>query len=155
MKMLKGIVAFEVHVDDLRGKMKQSQSRSCAERQRAIEALGGGRPDTNEALISVCMRRERSNRRAALVSCSVERVEFGRADRGRRASRIMGALQRAGEIPNQTGSGYAERACEIGVIWIDVFENAVPDLGDPAFPSELERNQMILVRHGIQVLPAG
>jgi transcriptional regulator len=60
MKMLKGIVAFEVRVDDLQGKKKLSQNRSEAEQERIMESLGGS-TDTNEAMISEYMRLESGN----------------------------------------------------------------------------------------------
>ena len=62
MKMRKGIVAFEGRVDELQGKKKLSQNRSDAERERIIEALAKS-TDTDEALISEYMRRERGNHR--------------------------------------------------------------------------------------------
>lgn len=57
MKMLNGIVAFEVRVDDLQGKKKLSQNRSEAERERIMDALGRS-GDRNEQLISEYMGRE-------------------------------------------------------------------------------------------------
>lgn len=60
LKMLKGIVAFEIRVDDLQGKKKLSQNRSDAEQERIIEALGKS-SDTNEVLISEYMGRKKGN----------------------------------------------------------------------------------------------
>lgn len=54
-KMLKGIVAFEVLVDDLQGKKKLSQNRSETEQARIIETLSKS-TDVNENLIAAYMK---------------------------------------------------------------------------------------------------
>ncbi|NDC77554.1 MAG: FMN-binding negative transcriptional regulator [Chitinophagia bacterium] len=58
MKMLKGIVAFEVKVSELQAKKKLSQNRSEAERDRIINALSAS-SDTNETAIAAFMERDR------------------------------------------------------------------------------------------------
>lgn len=58
MKMLKGIVAFEVKVSELQAKKKLSQNRSEAERDRIIDALSAS-SDTNETDIAAFMDRDR------------------------------------------------------------------------------------------------
>jgi len=58
MKMLKGIVAFEVKVGELQAKKKLSQNRSEAERDRIIDALSAS-ADTSESAIAAYMERDR------------------------------------------------------------------------------------------------
>jgi transcriptional regulator len=53
-KMMKGIVAFEIVVDDLQGKQKLSQNRSAVERDNIINSLDKS-PDTNESEIAKYM----------------------------------------------------------------------------------------------------
>ncbi|MGF7072561.1 FMN-binding negative transcriptional regulator [Mucilaginibacter sp. R-33] len=53
-RMMKGIVAFEIIVDDLQGKQKLSQNRSETERENIINALGKS-TDTTEAEIGKYM----------------------------------------------------------------------------------------------------
>ncbi|SDD33284.1 negative transcriptional regulator, PaiB family [Mucilaginibacter pineti] len=53
-KMMKGIVAFEIVVDDLQGKQKLSQNRTAVERENIISALGKS-DDTNEQDIAKYM----------------------------------------------------------------------------------------------------
>ena len=53
-KMMKGIVAFEIVVDDLQGKQKLSQNRSALERDNIINSLDKS-PDTNESEIAKYM----------------------------------------------------------------------------------------------------
>lgn len=60
MKMLKGIVAFEVKVSDLQAKKKLSQNRSDTERDRIIDALASS-SDKNESTIAAYMERDRRN----------------------------------------------------------------------------------------------
>jgi len=55
-RMMKGIVAFEIIVDDLQGKQKLSQNRTEVERKNIIEALGKS-GDTIEAEIGKYMSR--------------------------------------------------------------------------------------------------
>lgn len=55
-RMMKGIVAFEIIVDDLQGKQKLSQNRSEAERDRIIKSLSNS-VDTVEAEIGKYMSR--------------------------------------------------------------------------------------------------
>jgi transcriptional regulator len=55
-RMMKGIVAFEVVVDDLQGKQKLSQNRTEVERENIIEALDKS-TDTTEAEIAKYMSR--------------------------------------------------------------------------------------------------
>ncbi|HEX8020916.1 FMN-binding negative transcriptional regulator [Mucilaginibacter sp.] len=55
-RMMKGIVAFEIIVDDLQGKQKLSQNRTEVERENIIEALGKS-GDTVEAEIGKYMSR--------------------------------------------------------------------------------------------------
>jgi transcriptional regulator len=55
-RMMKGIVAFEIVVDDLQGKQKLSQNRTEIERENIIEALGKS-GDTVEAEIGKYMSR--------------------------------------------------------------------------------------------------
>ena len=50
-KMMKGIVAFEIVVDDLQGKQKLSQNRSALERDNIINSLEKS-TDTNESEIA-------------------------------------------------------------------------------------------------------
>lgn len=54
LKMLKGIVAFEVEVNELQGKGKLSQNKSEAERQRIINTFSKS-PSENERLIAEYM----------------------------------------------------------------------------------------------------
>jgi transcriptional regulator len=60
MKMLNGIVAFEVKVGELQAKKKLSQNRSEAERDRIIEVLSTS-ADTSETAIAAFMERDRRN----------------------------------------------------------------------------------------------
>lgn len=55
LKMLGGIVAFEIIVTDLQGKKKLSQNRSDTEKQKIIETLSNSK-DTNEQLIAQYMK---------------------------------------------------------------------------------------------------
>jgi transcriptional regulator len=55
-RMMKGIVAFEIVVDDLQGKQKLSQNRSETERENIINALAKS-DDTTEAEIAKYMSR--------------------------------------------------------------------------------------------------
>ena len=55
-RMMKGIVAFEIVVDDLQGKQKLSQNRTKTERENIIEALDKSK-DTTEAEIAKYMSR--------------------------------------------------------------------------------------------------
>lgn len=55
-RMMKGIVAFEIIVDDLQGKQKLSQNRTVTERESIINALGKS-TDTTEAEIAKYMSR--------------------------------------------------------------------------------------------------
>lgn len=55
-RMMKGIVAFEIIVDDLQGKQKLSQNRSEVEQENIINALGKS-ADTVEAEIGKYMSR--------------------------------------------------------------------------------------------------
>ena len=55
-RMMKGIVAFEIIVDDLQGKQKLSQNRTETERENIINALGKS-TDTTEAEIGKYMLR--------------------------------------------------------------------------------------------------
>ena len=55
MKMLKGIVAFDIKVTDLQAKHKLSQNRSETEKQKIINTLSNSR-DTNEQLIAGYMK---------------------------------------------------------------------------------------------------
>ncbi len=50
-RMMKGIVAFEIVVDDLQGKQKLSQNRTALERENIINTLGKS-SDTNEREIA-------------------------------------------------------------------------------------------------------
>jgi transcriptional regulator len=55
LKMLKGIVAFEIAVTDLQGKYKLSQNRSETEKKKIIDSLSKS-TDTNEQLIAKYMK---------------------------------------------------------------------------------------------------
>jgi transcriptional regulator len=55
-RMMKGIVAFEIAVDDLQGKQKLSQNRSEVEKENIINALSKSN-DTTEAEIAKSMER--------------------------------------------------------------------------------------------------
>lgn len=55
-RMMKGIIAFEIVVDDLQGKQKLSQNRTETERENIIEALNNS-GDTVEAEIGKYMSR--------------------------------------------------------------------------------------------------
>lgn len=55
-RMMKGIVAFEIIVDDLQGKQKLSQNRTETERENITNALGKS-TDTTEAEIGKYMSR--------------------------------------------------------------------------------------------------
>ncbi|SEN91501.1 negative transcriptional regulator, PaiB family [Mucilaginibacter gossypiicola] len=55
-RMMKGIVAFEIIVDDLQGKQKLSQNRTAVERENIIEALSKS-ADTVETEIGKYMSR--------------------------------------------------------------------------------------------------
>lgn len=54
-KMVKGIVAFEIQVQDLQAKKKLSQNRSETEQRRIVEALSKS-ADTNELVIGEYMK---------------------------------------------------------------------------------------------------
>ncbi|SKB31519.1 FMN-binding negative transcriptional regulator [Daejeonella lutea] len=58
-KMLHGIVAFEVVVDDLQGKKKLSQNRSESEKDKIIQALSHSN-DMNEKVIASYMLSDKS-----------------------------------------------------------------------------------------------
>jgi transcriptional regulator len=55
MKMIKGIVAFEITVTDLQAKKKLSQNRTDTEKKKIIETLSKS-TDTNEQLIAEYMK---------------------------------------------------------------------------------------------------
>jgi len=55
LKMLKGIVAFEVAVTELQGKKKLSQNKTAAEQQKIIDSLAKSN-NSNEKLIADYMR---------------------------------------------------------------------------------------------------
>lgn len=57
MKMLKGIVAFEIVVSDLQAKKKLSQNRSETEKQKIIDSLSKSN-NSNEKHIADFMRKE-------------------------------------------------------------------------------------------------
>ena len=57
VKMLNGIVAFEVVVTDLQAKKKLSQNRTATEKDKIIETLSASR-DSNENLIAHYMKKE-------------------------------------------------------------------------------------------------
>ncbi len=57
LKMVKGIVAFEIVVTDLQAKKKLSQNRKETEKQKIIESLDKS-IDTNEQLIADYMKKE-------------------------------------------------------------------------------------------------
>jgi transcriptional regulator len=57
LKMINGIVAFEIVVTDLQAKKKLSQNRTDTEKQKIIETLSKS-SDTNEKLIADFMRKE-------------------------------------------------------------------------------------------------
>ncbi len=54
-KMMKGIVAFEVHITELQGKKKLSQNKTTAERTRIAEALSAS-PDAAARAIAAYMQ---------------------------------------------------------------------------------------------------
>lgn len=54
-RMMKGIVAFEIVVDDLQGKQKLSQNRSEVEKEAIINTLSKSE-DTTEAEIAKYMK---------------------------------------------------------------------------------------------------
>ena len=56
VKMMNGIVAFEIEVADLQAKKKLSQNRSELERENIINSLGKS-PDTNEREIAAYMNK--------------------------------------------------------------------------------------------------
>lgn len=55
-KMVKGIVAFEIKVQDLQAKKKLSQNRSGTEQRRIVDSLSKS-ADTNEQVIGEYMKR--------------------------------------------------------------------------------------------------
>ena len=55
-KMMNGIIAFEIEVDDLQAKAKLSQNRSAVEQQNIIEHLDQS-PDTTEKAIATYMEK--------------------------------------------------------------------------------------------------
>jgi transcriptional regulator len=55
LKMSKGIVAFEIIVNDLQAKKKLSQNRTDTEKKKIIETLSNSK-DTNEQLIAEYMK---------------------------------------------------------------------------------------------------
>lgn len=55
LKMLTGIVAFEIKITDLQGKKKLSQNRTDTEKEKIIETLSKSE-DTNEQLIAKYMK---------------------------------------------------------------------------------------------------
>lgn len=57
LKMIKGIVAFEVTVSDLQAKKKLSQNRTDTEKQKIIDSLSKSH-DTNEQLIADFMKKD-------------------------------------------------------------------------------------------------
>jgi len=56
LKMLKGIVAFEIRITDLQAKKKLSQNKTGAEQKRIIDALSKS-SNTSEAAIAEYMKR--------------------------------------------------------------------------------------------------
>ena len=58
LKMIKGIVAFEICITELQGKKKLSQNRSEAEQQKIIDSLSKSN-DSNERLIADYMHLNR------------------------------------------------------------------------------------------------
>lgn len=58
LKMSKGIIAFEIIVNDLQAKKKLSQNRTEIEQQKIIETLSKSN-DSNEQLIAEFMNREK------------------------------------------------------------------------------------------------
>ena len=56
-KMAKGIVAFEITVNDLQAKKKISQNRSQTEKQKIIDTVSES-GDTNEQIIAQYMIKE-------------------------------------------------------------------------------------------------
>ena len=57
MKLLNGIVAFEITVKDLQAKKKLSQNRTETEKQKIIDSLSKS-DDTNEQLIGAYMKKD-------------------------------------------------------------------------------------------------
>lgn len=60
LKMIKGIVAFEIMITDLQAKKKLSQNRSETEKNKIIDTLSKSK-DTNEKLISDFMIAEKKH----------------------------------------------------------------------------------------------
>jgi transcriptional regulator len=58
LKMLNGIVAFEIPVDDLQAKKKLSQNKTAGEKDRIIDSLSHSE-DTNAVITAEYMRQER------------------------------------------------------------------------------------------------
>ncbi|QQL51150.1 FMN-binding negative transcriptional regulator [Mucilaginibacter ginkgonis] len=59
IKMAKGIVAFEIIVDDLQAKMKLSQNKAETEKDRIIETLSS--KDSAQQQVAEYMRRQQEN----------------------------------------------------------------------------------------------
>lgn len=57
LRMIKGIVAFEITITDLQGKKKLSQNRTATEKEKIINTLSSSN-DTNEQLIAAYMKAE-------------------------------------------------------------------------------------------------
>ena len=60
LKMSKGIVAFEIVVEDLQAKKKLSQNRTAAEKEKIIDSLAKSN-DSNEVMIAEYMRKENTH----------------------------------------------------------------------------------------------
>jgi len=60
LKMLKGIVAFEIIVTDLQAKKKLSQNRTPTEKDNIINSLNNS-PHANDKQIAVYMAKMRDN----------------------------------------------------------------------------------------------
>lgn len=58
LRMIKGIVAFEITITDLQGKKKLSQNRTATEKEKIIDTLSTSN-DTNEQLIAAYMKAEK------------------------------------------------------------------------------------------------
>lgn len=59
LKMIKGIVAFEIEVTDLQAKKKLSQNKTLAERQRIIETLAHSEHGTEQDLARIMKGNEK------------------------------------------------------------------------------------------------
>ncbi len=58
LKMSKGIVAFEIVVEDLQAKKKLSQNRTAGEKEKIIDSLSKSK-DSNEVMIAEYMKKDR------------------------------------------------------------------------------------------------